>query len=65
MWKFIDEVKDTGRSFAASAQNAMEDLGPHDTAIRLGAYAYLLDYVLFDSSHGTGKRLTQRAWCLS
>lgn len=58
MWKFIDEVKDTGLEVLLQVhKNAMEDLGPHDTAIRLGAYAYLLDYVLFDSSHGTGKRL--------
>jgi phosphoribosylanthranilate isomerase len=36
---------------------AMEELGPKGVAQRLGKYAGALDYVLFDASHGTGKRL--------
>lgn len=38
---------------------AMEVLGPRETAKRLGDYALsgAIDYVLFDASHGKGKRL--------
>lgn len=36
---------------------AMESLGPHGVVEALGPYAEILDYVLFDSSHGTGKKL--------
>jgi phosphoribosylanthranilate isomerase len=36
---------------------AMERLGPKGVAEQLGKHAYALDYVLFDASHGTGKRL--------
>lgn len=37
--------------------NAMNTLGPVGAIRRLGRFAQVLDYVLFDSSHGTGKRL--------
>jgi hypothetical protein len=37
--------------------NAMDTLGPVGAVRRLGRFAQVLDYVLFDSSHGTGKRL--------
>lgn len=58
MWRFIDEVKDTGLEVLLQVhKHAMEDLGPRDTMLALGRHAHLLDYVLFDSSHGTGKRL--------
>lgn len=35
----------------------MDELGPQGVARRLGSCAHVLDYVLFDASHGTGKRL--------
>ena len=37
--------------------DAMAQLGPKHAMRRLGALASSIDYVLFDSSHGTGKRL--------
>ena len=36
---------------------AMELLGPDGAARRLGELADVIDFVLFDASHGTGKRL--------
>lgn len=36
---------------------AMKELGPKGVVKTLGKYAGSLDYILFDSSHGTGKRL--------
>jgi hypothetical protein len=36
---------------------AMNELGPQKTIAKLGQLAEFLDYVLFDSSHGTGKQL--------
>lgn len=36
---------------------AMDLLGPDGAARRLGELADVIDFVLFDSSHGTGKRL--------
>lgn len=36
---------------------AMERLGPKGVVRRLGKFASSLDYILFDASHGTGKRL--------
>jgi hypothetical protein len=36
---------------------AMDLLGPEGAARRLGELANVIDFVLFDSSHGTGKRL--------
>jgi hypothetical protein len=37
--------------------SAMEALGPEGAVRQLGRYASVIDYVLFDASHGTGKRL--------
>lgn len=37
--------------------DAMESLGPQKAIRRLGQFASTIDYVLFDASHGTGKRL--------
>lgn len=36
---------------------AMEQLGPKSSIRKLGKIATFVDYVLFDSSHGTGRRL--------
>ena len=58
MWSFLEDVKDQGvEVFLQAHKNAMETLGPRDTIRLLGHYAGLIDYVLFDSSHGTGTRL--------
>ncbi len=38
-------------------KDAMDELKPKGVARRLGHYVRFIDYILFDSSHGTGKRL--------
>lgn len=55
---FLEDVKEIGvKLFLQAHKNAMEELGPQGVLRRLGSYASLVDYLLFDSSHGTGKRL--------
>lgn len=62
MWGFLEKVKEENvQVFLQAHRNAMETLGPKGTVRMLGRYAHLLDYVLFDSSHGTGKRLDAAA----
>lgn len=39
---------------------AMDELGPKRVIQKLGRYAYGIDYVLFDASHGTGRRMDAR-----
>ena len=60
--KLLDVVDVTRRYFQTQILMqchgpAMERLGPKGVAEKLGRYAGALDYVLFDASHGTGKRL--------
>jgi len=55
---FIEKVKKQNVGvFLQVHKNAMESLGPKGVIRRLGHYANSIDYLLFDSSHGTGKRL--------
>lgn len=42
-------------------EGAMNKLGPKGVAKTLGKYAGGLDYVLFDASHGTGKKLDAKS----
>lgn len=61
MLDFIEHLKTTDTSdikiFLQCHENAMNDLGPKGVVDRLGHYAIYVDYILFDSSHGTGKEL--------
>lgn len=60
--KFLEKVKKQGvEVFLQAHKNAMEELGPEGVVRRLGHYAHLIDYLLFDSSHGTGQRLNTSA----
>jgi hypothetical protein len=60
--EFLEKVKEQGvEVFLQAHKNAMEELGPDGIVRRLGRYAHLIDYLLFDSSHGTGKRLDASA----
>lgn len=59
---FLGEVKDQGVDvFLQVHKAAMEELGPTGIIRRLGQHAALVDYILFDASHGTGKRLDVEA----
>lgn len=56
--RFLEEVKDKNVAvFLQAHKSAMEELGPKGVVRKLGKAAHLVDYLLFDSSHGTGKRL--------
>jgi len=56
--EFLEGVKAEGLAvFLQAHKAAMEELGPTGIVNRLGRYTHLVDYLLFDSSHGTGKRL--------
>lgn len=60
--EFLEKVKARGvEVFLQAHKSAMEELGPDGVVRRLGHYAHLIDYLLFDSSHGTGKRLDTSA----
>lgn len=60
--EFLEKVKEHGvEVFLQAHKNAMGELGPDGVVRRLGHYAHLIDYLLFDSSHGTGKRLDTSA----
>lgn len=57
---FLDKLRQNHPDISVLLQchgPAMEQLGEKGAAQRLGRYAGLLDYVLFDSSHGTGTRM--------
>lgn len=58
MLPFLETLKEKHDSliFLQCHADAMENLGPKGAARALGRYA-CVDYVLFDASHGTGKRL--------
>jgi len=59
MLGFLEYVKaSTGLELFLQAHGgAMTELQPKGIIQRLGAYAQFVDYLLFDASHGTGKRL--------
>ena len=60
--EFLERVKEQDvKVFLQAHKNAMEELGPSGVVRRLGHYAHLIDYLLFDSSHGTGQRLNTSA----
>lgn len=62
MLEFLDYVKGHGvEVFLQAHKNAMEALGPNGVTRKLGQYAHSVDYILFDSSHGTGTRLDTEA----
>ncbi len=60
--QFLEKVKEQNvEVFLQAHKNAMEELGPDGVVRRLGRYTHLIDYLLFDSSHGTGQRLDASA----
>lgn len=62
MWDFLEDVKQSEvDTFLQVHGEAMNTLGPKDSVRALSQHSELLDYVLFDSSHGTGKRLDSLA----
>ncbi|HRQ86509.1 MAG TPA: hypothetical protein PLY16_00180 [Candidatus Saccharibacteria bacterium] len=63
MLPFIEEVKRrTGHTIILQAHGeSMQQLGAKNIAKRLGQYAHVLDYVLFDASHGKGVRMNPYA----
>lgn len=63
MLDFLSRLKAKfGKKILLQCHNdAMETLGPRGAAQRLEVYADVVDYVLFDASHGTGTRLNTDA----
>jgi hypothetical protein len=63
MLSFLTQLKAKyGKKILLQCHNdAMEALGPRVAARRLEEYADVVDYVLFDASHGTGARLNTDA----
>ncbi len=62
MWDLLEVVKQHGVAvFLQAHGEVMSTLGPKNTVHILGQHSELLDYVLFDSSHGTGTRLDSSA----
>ncbi len=60
--KFLEDAKNTEVAvFLQVHKEAMEELGPKGVVRRLGRFASQIDYLLFDSSHGTGQRLDTSA----
>lgn len=59
MLEFLGEVKEDYdvKILLQCYGRAMEELGPKDAVQKLGRHAASIDYVLFDASHGTGKRM--------
>lgn len=60
---FVEQIKcETDFNVLIQAHSdAMQTLGPDKIARKLGEYAHVLDYVLFDASHGKGVRLDTHA----
>lgn len=59
MWGFLEKVKQYGFAvFLQAHGEAMHSLGPKDCASVLSQHQEVLDYVLFDASHGTGTRFS-------
>lgn len=62
VWDFLEDVKEKKvHVFLQAHKNAMETLGPKNIVRQLGHYAHIVDYILFDASHGTGTRLDTTA----
>jgi len=60
--EFLETVKENGVDvFLQAHKNAMAELGPQGVVRRLRQYSHCIDYLLFDSSHGTGQRLNTSA----
>jgi len=58
MWEFLEQVKQRDiQVFLQAHKGVMKTLGPKSTVKMLKHYGDIVDYVLFDSSHGTGTRL--------
>lgn len=59
MVPFLEQVQqNTGHTLILQAHGeSMRQLGPDGVAQKLGQYAHVLDYVLFDASHGKGVRM--------
>lgn len=58
MWAFLESVKKEGLQVFLQAHGmSMSTLGPEKSVRTLQQHAELIDYVLFDASHGTGTRL--------
>lgn len=59
MLPFLEQVKhDTEHTLILQAHGElMQKLGSDGVAQKLGQYAHVLDYVLFDASHGKGVRM--------
>lgn len=61
MQRFLEDIKSARPDIMVLLQchgNAMKLLGPKGATKKLGAYANVLDYVLFDSSEGRGIRMS-------
>ncbi len=63
MLSFLENVKETtGLEILLQAHShAMEELKPQGIVRRLARAAHVIDYLLFDASHGTGTRLDTEA----
>lgn len=63
MLRLIEKVKvETGHTMILQAHSeSMSKLGPQGLFKKLGRYAYALDYILFDASHGKGVRMNVNA----
>ncbi len=63
MFDFLDKLRTNHPNLQVLLQchgPAMEQLGEKGVAQKLGRHAHLLNYVLFDSSHGTGTHMDAR-----
>jgi hypothetical protein len=60
---FVEQIKcETDFNMLIQVHSdAMQALGPDKIARKLGEYGHVLDYVLFDASHGKGVRLDTHA----
>lgn len=64
MQRFLEDIKSARPDIMVLLQchgNAMRLLGPKGATNKLGAYANVLDYVLFDSSEGRGIRMSPKS----
>lgn len=64
IWELLEDVQEQGlQVFLQAHKSAMEILGAKNAVRLIGRYANrgIIDYVLFDASHGTGTRLNTKS----